>query len=174
MIDMGLLRRNSTQQIRDSTATDSDSDSDDGKLDPSQQLNPPLPASLGSAALSRAQSLLLWPVRMVAMAESYAKGATKMSSWKKLLIQLGVCFVMGFLLGWVVPQKWQLFVPDSLAVGSGTAEADLFGGFGVANAVMESKTASRLGSKARDVISVDEFSGGNTFCHVLRLLQHCP
>jgi hypothetical protein len=140
---MASLRRSLSPQIRDPKAS--------GKAEqnnPFQQLNPPL---------SGAQSLLLWPLRVVAMAESCARGATKMNSWKRLLIQFGVCFSFGLLLGWFTPSKWQLFVPDSLAVEGKITDSELFG---VANALTETKMASSLGSKARDVISVDEVSGG--------------
>lgn len=139
---MASLRRSLSPQIRDPKAS--------GKAEqnnPFQQLNPPL---------SGAQSLLLLPLRVVAMAESCARGATKMNSWKRLLIQFGVCFAFGLLLGWFTPPKWQLFVPDSLAVEGKIADSELFG---VANALTETKIASSLGSKARDVISVDEVSG---------------
>lgn len=151
MIAMASLRRSLSSQIRDSRATAS------GKA------SSPLAASLGGRALSQAQVLLLWPLRVVAMAESCARGATKLSSWKKLLIQFGICFAVGLLLGWFTPQKWQSFVPDSLAVKGKTAEADLFGRSVGANALTETKTASSLGAKATDVISVDEVSGGIPF-----------
>ncbi|KAG0578379.1 hypothetical protein KC19_4G018600 [Ceratodon purpureus] len=152
---MASLRRSLSPQIRDCRA----SSSGKSEHNPFQQLNASVPASLGARALSQAQSLLLWPLRVFAMAESFGRGATKMSSWKKLLIQFGVCFVIGLFLGWFTPPKWQLFVPDSLAVEGKTAEADLFGSSRVANALTETKTASSLGSQAREVISVDEVSG---------------
>lgn len=85
-----------------------------------------------------------------------------MSSWKKLLIQFGVCFAVGLCLGWFTPHKWML---DSLPVerksvfGDGKfAEAEVFGRSEAANALagMENVT------KRKDMISVNgagNFSG---------------
>lgn len=148
---MASLRRTISQQIRDSRATTTVS----GKADHS---NPSMPAAASfAAASSQAQSPFL---RAVALAmEGGAKGATKMSSWKKLLIQFGVCFVVGLLLGWFTPQKWQLYVPDSLAVeGKSAAEADLFGNSMVANALTETKTTA-----SRDEVG-NTFSGDYLHC----------
>ncbi|XP_024370762.1 probable beta-1,4-xylosyltransferase IRX9H [Physcomitrium patens] len=159
---MASLRKTLLQKIRDPRAAIA------GKTAPSQQQHThPLLALLATAALSLAQALLLLPcylhMRLVGPAEGSQKGAAKMSSWKKLLVQFGVCFTIGLCLGWFTPHKW---MQHSLAVDgrpffgdAKTTDVDLSGRFVATNALMDAKTAT----KGRDMISFDaaknNFSG---------------
>lgn len=67
-----------------------------------------------------------------------AMEAKKMSSWKKLLIQFGVCFAIGLLVGSFTPQKWQLLEENS-ALKADVAST-------VATALPESKTSAVIGN----------------------------
>lgn len=70
------------------------------------------------------------------------KGAPKMRSWKKLLIQCGVYFAIGVVMGWLTPQQWQLYAPESVA-GEGKEEDALFGR---SMAFTETKISAEIGN----------------------------
>jgi hypothetical protein len=121
------------------------------------------------------------------MADRAGKSSSRRSAWKRFPIVLGMCFIVGVLLGLLTPDNWtsSSSSSDTAKSGQDLASSDFIEGIKVENVASSGEVANALeetsgiGTKSRELVGVDAVANlssimldpGSFFC--LLFLSRC-
>jgi hypothetical protein len=98
------------------------------------------------------------------MADRSGKSSSRRSPWKRFPIVLGMCFIVGVLLGLLTPDNWtssSSSSSDTAKSGQDLASSDFIEGIKVENVASSGEVANALeetsgiGTKSRELVGVD-------------------
>ncbi len=96
------------------------------------------------------------------MADRAGKSSSRRSPWKRFPIVLGMCFIVGVLLGLLTPDNWtSSSSSDTAKSGQDLASSDFIEGIKVENVASSGEVANALeetsgiGTKSRELVGVD-------------------